>query len=162
MRQQLKGQLHTGRTISVVKDVFVSCVLVSHEMSSAVGKQHRQRQAKSIPSFLFAGRTMEGEAFVMGAGQGSWGEMLWDATSCLQLHNFICPSFPGTDEAPPVTEGVFPVWLLKSECQEPCGAAGEGNWAEGGEAVLFTKPWVVALNTAGSWWVKVSHGDVNQ
>lgn len=71
LRQQLKGQRHMGRNISVVKDVFVSCVLVSHKVSSAVGKQHRQRRAKGVPCFLFAERATEREAFhVTGAGQG--------------------------------------------------------------------------------------------
>lgn len=54
LRQQLKGQRHVGRNISVVKDVFMSCVLVSHKVSSAVGKQHRHRRAKGVLSFLFA------------------------------------------------------------------------------------------------------------
>lgn len=71
LRQQLKGQRHVGRNISVVKDVFMSCVLVSHKVSSAVGKQHRHRRAKGVLSFLFAERAVEREAFhVMGAGQG--------------------------------------------------------------------------------------------
>lgn len=51
-KQQLKGQLYTGRNISVVKSVLMSCVLAS----SAVGKQ--QAQAKSVSSFLFAERSI--------------------------------------------------------------------------------------------------------
>lgn len=45
----------------------MSCMLVS----SAVGKQHRQRQAKSVSSFFFAKRTIERGVFVMGVGHGS-------------------------------------------------------------------------------------------
>lgn len=51
-KQQLKGQLYTGRNISVVKSVLMSRVLAS----SAVGKQ--QAQAKSVSSFLFAERSI--------------------------------------------------------------------------------------------------------
>lgn len=93
LRQQLKGQLHIGRTISVVKDVFMSCALVSRKVSSAVGKQHRQRQAKRVPSFLFAERTMEREAFVMGAGHGCLEERHFGMQPLLAASKLHLPLF---------------------------------------------------------------------
>lgn len=125
----------------------MSCVLAS----SAVGKE--QAQTKSVPSFLFAERTTEREAFVMGA-RLSWGEMLWGATSCLQLQNFSCPYFPGGStrsrrsarSAPSVAGRQHQEQEEGTQCVTAGGAT--KNWAVQGGAVIFQTLQVALVSAA--------------
>lgn len=91
LRQQLKGQFHLGRNISVVRDVF--CVLCAGEPQGeqCCAKVAQAETGKKYSQFPFCSKNY-GERGICHGGRR-------DSTSFLPLPNFICLYFPGITQA---------------------------------------------------------------